>query len=164
MTDEIVKQEQQYLTIAERVQEALQTRDPEKLTSIYQALDQAIFKLNGCRELLKAALKQYVVEHGEEVTDRGTKAIEAAGYRVPVRAMNKVDALDNAKVEGKLRAKGLDLGDGMDATVTWRANRVKLERLMKLEGPKRWTEQDLKDCTEPRKWALYPPEKVNKDE
>lgn len=161
MTDEIVKQEQQYLTIAERVQDALASRDPEKLTAIYQSLDQAIFKMNGCRELLKTALKQYVVEHGMEVTERGTKVIEAAGYRVPVRAMNKADALDDTKVEGKLRAKGLDIGDGMVATVSWKAAKDKLD---KLQATGKWSENDTKDCTQPRKWALYPPEKVQTNE
>jgi hypothetical protein len=161
LTDEIVKQEQQYLTIAERVQDALNTRDPEKLTAMYQSLDQAIFKLSGCRDLLKAALKAHVVEHGTEVSERGTKAIEAAGYRVPVRAMNKEGALDDAKVEGKLRAKQLDIGDGMNATVTWKASKEKLDKLV---AAGKWSENDTKDCVQPRKWALYPPEKVQKNE
>lgn len=161
MSDELVKAEQQYVTVASRVQEALQTRDPEKLTVTYQSLDEVIFKLSSYRDLLKAALKEAVLQHGTETSDRGSRELVAGGYRVPLRAASAAGALDPAKVEGKLRAKGLDIGDGMNATVTWKPDHAKLVRLM-LAG--KWTEQDSKDCEVPRKWALYPPEKVKTDE
>lgn len=161
MTEGIIKQEARFITIAETVQEALRTRDPEKLTVTYQALDEMLFKLGSYRDLMKAALKEVVIAQGTDTSGKGSKELVVGGFRVPLKAMNSAGALDDAKVEGKLRAKGVDLINGMTATVTWRAQKDKLE---KLKAAGKWTEQDSKDCEVPRKWALYPPEKVKTDE
>lgn len=152
-----------FRALAEHVKDALVSKEPAKLAEAHRILDALDDKLKRMSGMVKTELKLHIQAHGTPVGDKGSKELEVAGYKYPLRSMVAAGTLDDRKVEAKLRAKGISVESGMNATVSYRANREKL-RLLSGEGRGVWTPQDFKDCEVDQKWALYPPEKVTNDE
>lgn len=154
-----------FRALAVEVKDALTSNDPVKLAGAHRFLGDLGSKVDKMSDWVKTALKKHIQTSGVDVGEKGSKELEVDGYKYPLRSMVPAGTLDDKKVEARLRAKGHDPTEWMDAEVRLKVNREKLEKLNRTyTTPGAFTEQDFKDCEVERKWALYPPEKVSKDE
>lgn len=146
-----------FRTLAESVKDALVTREPEKLAAAFRFLGTLEARTRQMAGMVKDALKEHIQQAGTEVGAKGSREVVIGNMRYPMRAQTAAGTLDDAKVWAKLHARNLDPNSFMDVTISHKANRQKLARLVTAG---QWTEQDFKDCEVERKWALYAPEKV----
>lgn len=77
---------------------------------------------------LKTRCLLYLNVNGHQVTDKGSTQANVGGYRVT--AIPTRTGLDPKKLEVVLRRKGLQPADAMDATVTYKVNQQKVDKLV----------------------------------
>ena len=113
----------------------------DDVPSAYEMVVKLEKMLEEARDLLKTRALLYLNVNGVKVTDGGTKAANLGGF--VMRAVPMRTGVDPKKLEKAVRAKRLDPGSCMDATVTYKVNQAKLNALVERGDI---TEEDLKAC------------------
>jgi hypothetical protein len=105
--------------------QGLTTPELVKAFDLIKALEA---NLKDLEKTAKAQLLQYVRETGTRITEAGSLRATAGGYSIEATVRNS--GYDPDKVQMLLRAKGLDVASGCDATVSYKPNPDKLSALV----------------------------------
>lgn len=107
---------------------ALGTITDEDVPAAYEMVAKLEKMLEEARELLKSRALLYLNVNGVKVTQGGTAAANVGGH--VLRAVPMRTGTDPKKLEKLLRTKKLDPAAHMDATLSFKVNPKKLEKLV----------------------------------
>lgn len=142
-----------FKSIAQNTRDALGKPESAELSA---NLDKWLKGLTVCDEILKKSLKKHCIEHGETISDAGSKQLQMGQYIIPVTGKGK-DSYDDKKVEALLRANGLIPGIWMDEHKSYTTNEAKLVTLQR-DRPD--IAVALESCKKEVSYALMPLRKV----
>ena len=104
--------------------------------------------------VLKQRIVDFLTKNGVQTTEKGTLQASVGGFRLEVQPTRT--GADPKKVEGLLRAKGLDPSLGMDAKVSYVPNDGKLADAVR-NG--KLTEDELASCQYALSYRLITPKR-----
>lgn len=128
---------------------ALSTLTDEQVPEAFEMTAKLGELADEVRTRLRERVLNRVLAEGEVITDKGSKGMRVAGYKlgcIPTRT-----GIDPKKLEALLRHKKLEPAVAMDSTVTWSVNNNKVMASVK-EG--RLTAADVESCRYAPAWRV----------
>lgn len=130
---------------------------PPELCTVFSSIKDWEKNLTALAKNGRDRLLDLVLENGEQVTETGTKKLDVdGGWEVEARP--RKTGVDGKKLEALLRAKKLDVGKYMIATITYAPNELGVEQLIK-EG--KVTPEEMATCHHELEYNLMTPKKVS---
>jgi len=119
----------------------LSTVTPDRYGPAYQFIGAIKSMAEAAIDTFGSRVKNHVLEHGEQVTDKGTRKLVADGWAlsaIPTRT-----GVDPKKLEARLRMKGFNPADYMDMKITYAVSETKLGKALASEVV---TQSEIESC------------------
>lgn len=128
---------------------------PAEAVEVYGQIKAVQDAIDNMADMARAKLLQYVQEEGVQITETGSLKAQFGNYEVEARIARS--GFDPAKVQVLLRHKGMDPESGMDATISYKPNNVKLFGLVDRGN---LTRAELELCRYDKAYNLQRPKQV----
>jgi hypothetical protein len=150
------KIEEDFTTVLTKLAVVVSTLVPSQLSKAHNMFKTGIDALEAMHSMVKQNITKLVVEEGELITEKGSKAAVVDGIKFTIQP-NRT-GYDPKKIEALIRMRGCAPEVWMDTNITFSVNEGKLDALLKL-GDK-VTKDELELCRYNLTYKVMPTEEV----
>ena len=125
---------------------------PADLAEVSEALANIETVIGDYRQVARARVLELLVEHGQVVTDKGTKRATVDGWVFEARPTKT--GHDARKLEALIRAKGANPAQYMETVITYKVDENKIHSMLS-DGV--MTKDELDTCKPVEGWSVQTP-------
>lgn len=126
---------------------------PDALAAVMSIARQAKDVIeDGIEKVAKIRLIEVIKRHGKATTDKGSMGFNVGGWHLGMQPYRT--GVDPKKLEGMLRAKGIDPAKWMVQTISYSLN---ADKVTQLQDKKILTVEELDNCKYNESWTVKTP-------